>query len=133
MIGRGLWELRRRRVLRSLGLYIFVSWIVLSVFRGPAAGWGAGPASVTLAAWMLAALFLPTLVFSWVFRWTHEGVAFEHAHAGRPPRTWFGRTLDVLAIVGGIIGAVGLVLMLRAGVVPEAPPPAEAQGLFARP
>ena len=132
MIVNGLSELRRRRVLRTLGLYLFGAWAVLAILDGVSARGGLSAGAAVLVAWMLAAMLPVALAFSWLFRWTHEGLALEHVHDGTPPRTWFGRTLDVVAVIGGLAGAVGLFALIQGGFASSSDP-SKVTGLFAPP
>ena len=67
-------ELKRRNVIRMAGLYLITAWLLvqvaetlLPIFATP--GW------VLQALVVLVALgFVPTLIFSWVFELTPEGL-----------------------------------------------------------
>jgi len=70
-------ELRRRNVIRMAGLYVVAAWLliqvsgtVLPMFDAPA--WL--PRSIVF---LLALGFIPTLIFSWVFELTPEGLRRE--------------------------------------------------------
>jgi TolB-like protein/Tfp pilus assembly protein PilF len=70
-------ELRRRNVIRMAGLYIVAAWLIIQVsstvlpmFDAPA--WL--PRSLVF---LLAIGFVPTLIFSWVFELTPEGLRRE--------------------------------------------------------
>ena len=70
-------ELKRRNVIRMAGLYLVGAWLVVQVastllpmFAAP--DWA--PRAVVIA---LVALFLPVMVFSWVYELTPEGLKRE--------------------------------------------------------
>ena len=71
-------ELRRRNVIRVAGLYVVSAWllvqvadVLLPVFEAPA--W-----VMKVLVGLLAAGFVPALIFSWVFELTPEGLKREH-------------------------------------------------------
>jgi adenylate cyclase len=88
-------ELRRRNVIRIAGLYLVGAWLtvqvtstVLPAFDFP--GW-----ALRAVIMLLAAGFVPALVFAWVFELTPEGLKREHdvnREESIAPRT--GKTLD---------------------------------------
>jgi TolB-like protein/Tfp pilus assembly protein PilF len=70
-------ELRRRNVIRVAGFYLVASWLIvqvadtlLPVFDGP--GW-----VMKVLVGLLAAGAIPTLIFSWVYELTPEGLRRE--------------------------------------------------------
>jgi len=93
-------ELRRRNVIRMAGLYLVGAWLitqvagtVLPMYEAPA--WLAR-AIVTV----LAIGFIPTMIFSWVFELTPEGLKREkhvEPHESIMPET--GRMLDRIIMI----------------------------------
>ena len=112
-------ELKRRNVLRMAGLYLVASWLIVQVTSTllPA---------FDLPSWILRALilllvvaFIPTLIFSWVYELTPEGLKREHEvdrSGSITPDT--GRRMDratlaLLALAVGIFAIDRFVLAPR--------------------
>ncbi len=102
-------ELKRRNVIRMAGLYLVVAWLLaqvvgtlLPIFEAPP--W----VSKTLVA-LLAIGFVPTLVFSWLYEMTPEGLKRD---ADVPPdrsiASTTGKRMDRL-IVAGLVAVVALI------------------------
>src|SRR2546425_2888515 len=67
-------ELKRRNVVRMAGLYLVGAWLLTQVASTVLPMFGAPewlPRSIVI---LLAIGFVPTLIFSWVFELTPEGI-----------------------------------------------------------
>jgi len=69
-----LGELKRRNVLRVGAAYIVAAWLVIQVVETILPAFGFGDTAVRITTIVFAIGFLPTLVFSWVFELTPEGL-----------------------------------------------------------
>jgi adenylate cyclase len=115
-------ELKRRNVFRMAGVYLVVAWLaiqigetVLPIFDTPA--W------VLKALVALAAIgFLPSLVFSWIFELTPQGLRRDSATAeNRSLASETGRRMDLLLA----LGLVAVMLIVAADRYwPNTSPPA---------
>lgn len=67
-------ELKRRNVLRVGAAYIFAAWLLIQVAETifPLFGYGDTPARLVVI--VLSIAFIPSLIFSWVFEITPEGL-----------------------------------------------------------
>jgi len=70
-------ELKRRNVLRVAAAYVVAAWLVVQVVETLFPVYGLSDAAIRLVISVLAAAFIPTLVFSWVFEITPEGLKKE--------------------------------------------------------
>ena len=128
-------ELKRRNVIRMAGLYLVASWVIIQVtstllpaFELP--GW-----VLRALVLVLAVAFIPTLVFSWVYELTPEGVKRESEvvrSASITPVT--GRRIDratlaLLALAVAIFAVDRFVLAPRRA----APTAAQSQSTTASP
>jgi TolB-like protein/Flp pilus assembly protein TadD len=99
-------ELKRRHVIRMAGLYLVGAWLITQVASTVLPMFGAPewlPRSVVI---LLAIGFVPTLIFSWIYELTPEGLRREVDVSGRPSmaqRT--GRRID-LAIIAVLLVAL---------------------------
>ena len=124
-------ELRRRNVIRMAGLYLVGAWLITQVAGTVLPMFGAPdwlPRSIVL---ILAIGFVPTLILSWIYEITPDGIKREseiERHESITPQT--GRRMDramiavlvlalaafaadhfVFAIVGTLHQHVGLDLL----------------------
>ena len=67
-------ELKRRNVLRVGAVYVFSSWLLIQVAETIFPLFGFGDAPARLVVIVLAIAFIPSLIFSWVFEITPEGL-----------------------------------------------------------
>src|SRR5205823_10559432 len=70
-------ELKRRNVVRMAGLYLVGAWLLVQVAGTVLPMFGAAdwlPRSIVI---LLAIGFIPTLILSWVFELTPEGLKLE--------------------------------------------------------
>jgi TolB-like protein/Flp pilus assembly protein TadD len=67
-------ELKRRNVLRVGAAYIVGSWLLIQVAETIFPLFGFGDAPARLVVIMLAIAFIPSMIFSWVFEITPEGL-----------------------------------------------------------
>ena len=67
-------ELRRRNVIRMAGLYLVGAWLLTQVAGTVLPMFGAPDWLARSVVMVLALGFVPTLIFSWVFELTPEGI-----------------------------------------------------------
>jgi TolB-like protein/Flp pilus assembly protein TadD len=95
-----LTELRRRNVIRMAGLYLVGAWLIVQV-AGTVLPMYEAPAWLARAIVTLLAIgFIPTMIFSWVFELTPEGLKREkhvEPHESIMPET--GRMLDRVIMI----------------------------------
>lgn len=94
-----LGELKRRNVLRVATAYIVSSWLIIQVVETifPAFGFGAGAVRISII--LLAAIFIPVLVVSWVFEITPDGLRRESHPASGLDASQSGKRLDRMILV----------------------------------
>lgn len=113
-------ELRRRNVIRVAGLYVVSAWllvqvadVLLPVFEAP--GW-----VMKVLVGLLAAGFIPALIFSWVFELTPEGLKREsEIDRTRSVVDVTARKLDIAVIV--LLLAVGAIVLFKPALFAPAP------------
>ena len=72
-----LTELKRRNVFRVAAAYLVSSWLIVQVVETIFPAFGFGDTAVRLVVIALAIGLIPTLVFSWAFEITREGLKRE--------------------------------------------------------
>ena len=88
-------ELKRRNVIRVATAYVIGAWIIVQVVETIFPAFGFGDTAIRLLVIVLAIAFIPTLVFSWVFEFTPEGLKREVDVAREESITRFtGKKLD---------------------------------------
>ena len=88
-------ELKRRNVIRVATAYVIAAWIIVQVVETIFPAFGFGDTAIRLLVIVLAIAFIPTLVFSWVFEFTPEGLKREVDVAREESITRFtGKKLD---------------------------------------
>jgi TolB-like protein/Flp pilus assembly protein TadD len=112
-------ELRRRNVMRVAIAYVAVSWLVMQagtlIFQTLEL-----PSAVSKALLALLAIgFIPTLVFSWIYELTPEGLKRESEIDRDESITHLtGRKLDYL-VIGVMAAVIGLLLLDRFVLLPR--------------
>ena len=121
-------ELRRRNVIRMAGLYLVGAWLIVQVAETVLPAFDV-PGWVLRALIILLAIgFLPSLLFSWVFELTPEGLKREsEIDRSRSIVDHTARKLDIAVIV--LLLAVGALLGWNVLVRPDA---ASRQGVSSR-
>ena len=93
-------ELKRRNVIRVAMAYVVASWLIIQVVETILPAYGMGDAAIRFVVSLLAIAFVPTLVFSWVFEFTPEGLKREVDVASEHSITRFtGKKLDRIIMV----------------------------------
>ena len=88
-------ELKRRNVIRVATAYVVGSWLVIQVIETIFPAFGFGDDAIRLVITVLAAAFIPVLVFSWVFEITPGGIAKEvHVDKEESITRFTGKRLD---------------------------------------
>jgi adenylate cyclase len=93
-------ELKRRNVFRVGAAYIVVAWLIIQVAETifPLFGFGDGPARLVVI--VLAIGFIPSLIFSWVFEITPEGLKKDaDVDSEKSLTQTTGRKLDRIILV----------------------------------
>jgi TolB-like protein/cytochrome c-type biogenesis protein CcmH/NrfG len=70
-------ELKRRNVIRVAMAYVVAAWLLIQVVETILPAFGYGDAAIRYIVIVLAIAFIPTLVFSWAFEITPEGLKRE--------------------------------------------------------
>ena len=111
-------ELRRRNVIRVATAYVVASWLIIQVAETILPAYGFGDAALRLVIALLAVAFIPTLVFSWVFEFTPQGLKREVEVEQEESITRFtGKRIDRVIMVLLAL-AVGFFLFDRLVLMP---------------
>ncbi|MGH8223416.1 MAG: hypothetical protein ACREQZ_10630 [Woeseiaceae bacterium] len=117
-------ELRRRNVFRVSIAYAVAAWLILQVIDVVAPLLGLPEWAPKLILVLLAAGFVPTLIFAWAYELTPEGLKKEkEIDRGESITHLTGRKIDFIII--GILVAGLIFLLVERTLVRE--PPAAAQ------
>ena len=93
-------ELKRRNVIRVATAYVVAAWLIIQVVETILPAFGYGDFFLRIVVIVLAIAFVPTLVFSWVFEITPEGLKREVEVAREESITRFtGKKLDRIITV----------------------------------
>lgn len=93
-------ELKRRNVFRVATAYLAGAWLLVEITETLFPIYGLSDASVRLVVTLLAIGFPLTLIFSWAFELTAEGLKLEKdIDTSKAPRQPPGKTLDRIIIV----------------------------------
>ena len=115
-------ELRRRNVLRVAAAYAVVAWIIIEAGSVLLPTFGASEAAFKIYALIVIFGFLVSLVLSWIFEWTPEGVKLEkNVDRSQSVTGQTGRKLD-FAIIALLAVALAVSITLNVTgirVVPE--------------
>lgn len=71
-------QLKRRNVLRIAAAYVVSAWLVIQVVETVFPAFGFDSTAVRVVVIALAVLFIPVLIFAWVFELTPEGLKRDH-------------------------------------------------------
>jgi len=98
-------ELKRRNVIRVVGLYLAGSWLIIQVADKVLPMFAAPEWLARSMVILMAIGFLPVLVFSWVFQLTPEGLKREsEITPGQSLTLHTGRRIDRLIIAVLVLG-----------------------------
>ena len=92
-------ELKRRNVIRMAGLYLVGAWLVVQVAGTLLPMFGAPEWLPRTIVVLLAIGFVPTLIFSWVFELTPEGLKRDEEVPEQSITPQTGRRMDRMIIV----------------------------------
>ncbi len=93
-------ELKRRNVIRVLIAYLAGAWLLLQIADVVLPRLGVSDRVLTILIIVVAIGFVPTLVISWAFEWTSEGLKRDaDVVPGESVAPQTGRTLDRIIIV----------------------------------
>jgi adenylate cyclase len=93
-------ELKRRNVIRVAMTYVVASWLIIQVVETILPAFGYSDVAIRYIVIVLAIAFIPTLVFSWAFEITPEGLRREVDVVREHSITRFtGKTLDRIIMV----------------------------------
>ena len=93
-------ELKRRNVFRIGAAYVVGAWLLIQVAETifPLFGYGDAPARLVVI--VLAIGFIPSLIFSWVFELTPEGLKKDaDAHSEKSTSKTIGKKLDRIILL----------------------------------
>jgi len=106
-------ELKRRNVLRVAAAYAVIAWIIIEAGSVLLPTFGASESVFQIYVLVVIAGFLGSLVLSWVFELTSEGVRLEkNVDRTESDTTRSGRKLN-FAIIGLLIVALGISITLN--------------------
>ena len=93
-------ELKRRNVLRVAAAYVVVSWLIIQVVETVFPAFGFGDAAVRFVTIVLAIGLIPTLILSWAFEITPEGLKKDKdVDRSQPIVAHAGKKLDRIIMV----------------------------------
>ena len=93
-------ELKRRNVIRVAMAYVVASWLIIQVVETILPAFGYSDVAIRYIVIVLAIAFIPTLVFSWAFEITPEGLRREVDVVSEHSITRFtGKKLDRIIMV----------------------------------
>lgn len=100
-------ELRRRNVFRVALAYLVVGWLLTEVLTTILPTLGAPEWTSRAVILVFAFGFIPTVVFSWFYELTPEGIKHEHeVERDESVTSQTGRKLDYITFVAVIVGVV---------------------------
>jgi TolB-like protein/Tfp pilus assembly protein PilF len=93
-------ELKRRNVLRVAAAYVVAAWLIIQVVETIFPAFGFGDSAVRIATIVLAICLIPTIVLSWVYEITPEGLKLEKdVDRSRSITPQTGKKLDRIIMV----------------------------------
>jgi len=93
-------ELKRRNVIRVAMAYVVAAWLIIQVVETILPAFGYSDVAIRYIVIVLAIAFIPTLVFSWAFEFTPEGLKREVDIVREHSITRFtGKKLDRIIMV----------------------------------
>lgn len=93
-------ELKRRNVIRVTTAYVVTAWLLIQVSETILPAFGFGDFALRIIVIVLAVGLLPTLVLTWAFEFTPEGLKREQdVDRSRPPDAAAGKRLDRIIMV----------------------------------
>ncbi|MGJ8663838.1 MAG: tetratricopeptide repeat protein [Marinicella sp.] len=96
-------ELKRRNVFRVAAAYLVIGWLLAQVLGLAADSFAAPPWVMKMFITVMAIGFLPTLLFSWAYELTPEGIKKESEVSGdRSHQYHTAKKLDVITIIAVI-------------------------------
>ena len=106
-------ELKRRNVVRVATAYLVGSWLIIQVAEATFPAFGLSDAALRLVIILLAIALIPTLIFSWVYEITPEGIKREvEIERSESITAHTARKLNVVVIVLLVV-AIGMFAMDR--------------------
>ncbi len=79
-------ELKRRNVFRVAIIYLVVAWLIVQIVETIFPAFGFGPTAIRVAVIVQGIGFVPTLILTWVFEVTPDGIKKEKdVDRSRPP------------------------------------------------
>lgn len=117
-------ELKRRNVLRVSILYVVLSWLILQIADVSISLLSLPEWTGKLVFTLVALGFIPTLVFSWLYELTPDGLKREHeVDRSKSITSETARKIDAIILVFGVLAIVAIVVDR---LVPEESAPAPA-------
>ncbi|NNK31820.1 MAG: tetratricopeptide repeat protein [Xanthomonadales bacterium] len=115
-------ELRRRRVLHAVGLYLAGCWVLLQVFDIAAPEVGMPPWTMALLVWAVILLLPVATAISWFYDITPDGIMRTPPAASRKGQDLSLHLRDYLVIVVLIVFVIAMVASLAGLLRSDAPP-----------
>jgi TolB-like protein len=120
-----LTELKRRNVIRMAGLYLVGAWLIVQVADTLLPVFEAPEWVMKVLVGLLALGFVPTLIFSWVFELTPQGLKREQeVDRSQSITNATARRLDIAVIV--LLLIVGALMLRGPSTAPESVAPRSA-------
>jgi TolB-like protein/Tfp pilus assembly protein PilF len=115
-------ELKRRNVFRVAAAYLVVGWLLTEVLTTLLPAFGA-PDWISRTVMLVFALgFLPTIVLSWVYELTPDGIKRDHeVDRSHPETAGTNRRLEFFTITSVVIGVLLVAVFNSRPVSDEAP------------
>ena len=114
-------ELKRRNVFRVAAAYLVLSWLLLQVADLLLPAFGAPDWVLRMLVLVLCVGLVATVVFSWAYELTPEGLKREHeVDRNTSIAQATGRKLDI-AVIALLVVAIGVAIFTRRRDAPETP------------
>ena len=118
-------ELKRRNVFRVTAAYVVVAWLVTEVGTTLLQTFGAPDWVAKAIILVFGLVFIPVVIFSWVYELTPEGIKKEtQVNRDTSITSKTGRKLDLITIVAVVVG-IAFISFYRVAIPPPVPDIAE--------
>lgn len=117
-------ELKRRRVIRVVTVYIFVLWPIIQIADILTPAIGVPPTAMRYMLIAFVAGLPVVLILAWLFDLNKGGVVRAAADEGQPGQALIGRSAEI-TVIGVLVIAVVVLFFLQSSVTSEEAPVAE--------
>jgi TolB-like protein/Tfp pilus assembly protein PilF len=118
-------ELKRRRVLRVVTVYIIVLWPIIQIADILTPAIGVPPTAMRYMLFAFVAGLPVVLILTWLFDLNKGGIVRATAGDSRPGKALIGRSAEI-TVIGVLVVAIGVLFFLQSNVTPELPPAADS-------